>query len=211
MLAVPYYHRNVPFIFGEAMRKLIDLTGKKFGRLTVIKRNYPNNKYNRTMWLCKCDCGKEKVILGCSLKGGKTRSCGCLKKKLLIKLNKNKKIKHNKLALGVASMKSVIDSYKRNAKKRGIEYNLTEEQFKEITQKDCYYCGAKPNNVAKRKGCNGRYIYNGIDRIDNTRGYTADNVTSCCHLCNSAKGKLTMQEFRKLIKKVYNNLKRKEM
>jgi len=54
--------------------KLIDLIGEKFGRLMVLKRE--NSK-----WLCKCECGNEKLISGCSLKNGKTQSCGCLRSK----------------------------------------------------------------------------------------------------------------------------------
>ena len=64
------------------MSKLIDLTGKKFGRLAVVGRA-PNNKKS-TMWLCKCDCGNEVVVNGSSLKRKLTKSCGCWNKELLI-------------------------------------------------------------------------------------------------------------------------------
>lgn len=60
------------------MQKFEDLTGKKFGRWTVIKRNYDfNGKRNGTFWDCVCDCGTEKVIDSYSLKKGRTKSCGC--------------------------------------------------------------------------------------------------------------------------------------
>jgi len=109
------------------------------------------------------------------------------------------------LPLGVASMRELIIDYKRNSKKRGYSYELTNEQFEEITQKNCYYCGAKPNNIHKtRRHYNGDYIYNGLDRIDNSKGYTIDNIVPCCKICNFAKRNLTSQEFRNWIKKVYN-------
>jgi len=57
------------------------LIGKRFGRLVVIGLDGVDNGHNRR-WLCKCDCGNEKVILGTLLKNGKTQSCGCLKKEL---------------------------------------------------------------------------------------------------------------------------------
>ena len=57
-------------------RKCIDLTGQKFGKLTVIKR--VENKGIQPCWLCKCECGNEKVIRGSNLKSGTTMSCGCL-------------------------------------------------------------------------------------------------------------------------------------
>jgi hypothetical protein len=55
-----------------------DLVGKLFGRLTVIKRE-DNNSRGRTRWLCRCDCGKELIVLGNSLNSGNTQSCGCYK------------------------------------------------------------------------------------------------------------------------------------
>jgi hypothetical protein len=57
------------------MRALIDLTGRKFGRLRVIKRT-ENNK-NEPQWLCQCDCGKAIITRGWSLRSGHTQSCGC--------------------------------------------------------------------------------------------------------------------------------------
>lgn len=58
------------------MGKFVDLTGRKFGRLTVIKRAGYYKK--EIMWRCKCDCGKEVDVIGGSLKRGNTKSCGCL-------------------------------------------------------------------------------------------------------------------------------------
>ena len=61
--------------YGKSCNKK-DLTGLRFGKLLVIKEVETEAK--GTSWLCKCDCGKEKVILGSSLRGGHTKSCGCL-------------------------------------------------------------------------------------------------------------------------------------
>ena len=67
-------------------RPSMDLTGKMFGRLTVIKEGdrkiQPNGKKRRT-WLCHCQCGKEAVVLQENLTRGITRSCGCLKSDML--------------------------------------------------------------------------------------------------------------------------------
>lgn len=56
-----------------------DLTGKRFGRLTVIYRE-ENSKSGNSMWKCKCDCGNETVVPACRLRSGKTKSCGCFRK-----------------------------------------------------------------------------------------------------------------------------------
>lgn len=52
-----------------------DLTGKRFGRLTVLEEA---GTTNGRRWLCRCDCGEEKIVYGNSLKRGTTKSCGCL-------------------------------------------------------------------------------------------------------------------------------------
>ena len=62
------------------MGKFEDLTGQRFGYLTIIKKA-GKNKSDKILWLCKCDCGKLKIIQGASLKSGRTKSCGCLRKK----------------------------------------------------------------------------------------------------------------------------------
>jgi len=58
------------------MSKLIDLTGKKFGKLTVLQR--VENGKSGAYWLCKCECGKTNVVSSCNLKNSAVKSCGCL-------------------------------------------------------------------------------------------------------------------------------------
>lgn len=67
------------------MSSFIDLTGKRFGRWTVIERanDYIDRKGHKfPAWKCKCDCGAERVVLGGNLAKGKSKSCGCLKDEL---------------------------------------------------------------------------------------------------------------------------------
>ena len=58
--------------------KLVDLTGKTFGRLTAIRRA-ENGKSGRAQWLCRCSCGAEKVAASYALQSGNTSSCGCVR------------------------------------------------------------------------------------------------------------------------------------
>lgn len=62
------------------MGKYVDLTGKKYGRLTVVKR--VENQGNKPMWECLCDCGNVKNVRSDSLKNGNIKSCGCLSKEI---------------------------------------------------------------------------------------------------------------------------------
>lgn len=66
------------------MGKIIDLTGQRFGKLVVIKRE-GSDKFKHSTWLCKCNCGNIKIVDSSHLKNGSTRSCGCLAKELLSK------------------------------------------------------------------------------------------------------------------------------
>lgn len=67
------------------MARFIDLTGQKFGKLTVIAR--AENKGRCATWRCKCECGNECVVLSYHLRDGHTKSCGCLRRKPPVVLN----------------------------------------------------------------------------------------------------------------------------
>lgn len=68
----------------HSMPRLIDLKGKRFGELKVIKRYHENDKYNKPQWLCRCSCGKEVVVLGNNLRLGYSKSCGCVTRQRVI-------------------------------------------------------------------------------------------------------------------------------
>jgi len=59
-----------------------DLTGKRFGQLTVVR--FEENRDGRYMWRCRCECGKETVVLQQNLLSGKTKSCGCLQNRIIL-------------------------------------------------------------------------------------------------------------------------------
>lgn len=63
----------------DNMAKAIDITYQTFGMLTAIKRAGTRN--GEVMWLCICNCGKEAVVKSDNLRYGRTRSCGCLRRK----------------------------------------------------------------------------------------------------------------------------------
>lgn len=63
------------------MGTFIDLTRKQFGRLTVLGKSHKIGNYWK--WKCFCECGNECIVDGVSLREGRTRSCGALKKKVI--------------------------------------------------------------------------------------------------------------------------------
>lgn len=61
------------------MSNFKEMKGHRFGRLVVIEMSHRGGPRNEIFWVCKCDCGAEHVARGSSLRGGNTKSCGCLK------------------------------------------------------------------------------------------------------------------------------------
>lgn len=59
------------------MGKALDLTGQRFGRLTVVRRA-GSNRFKKALWECQCDCGGSIIAVSSHIKNGTTRSCGCL-------------------------------------------------------------------------------------------------------------------------------------
>ena len=92
--------------------KLIDLTNKKFGRLMVIERDFEYQKrkgLDKPHWRCRCDCGNIITVSGKSLRDGNTKSCGCLQKEKVSKLNF-----HNKINQRFGKL--VVEKYLGNSK-----------------------------------------------------------------------------------------------
>jgi hypothetical protein len=82
--------------------------------------------------------------------------------------------------------------YKYWAKQRNKEFELIFEEFSEIINKNCIYCGQEP--------------LNGIDRFDSSIGYIKENCVPCCTKCNNAKHDMTIEEFKTHIAKIYSFL-----
>lgn len=85
------------------MPKFINLAGKQFGKLNAIKPLGKNNN-GKYLWLCKCNCGNEKTILGDNLIRGETKSCGCLRKEMAAQKN----LKHGHSRRGKVSRTHII-------------------------------------------------------------------------------------------------------
>jgi len=174
--------------------KIRNEIGKKYGKLTVIEKA-GLNKYRGVIWKCRCDCGNIKAVAGSHLRCGSVKSCDCLKK----------------LKKGQAAINLIYRSYKNNAKNNGRDFTIQIDDFIKIISKNCHYCNAKPNTISgksrKRIKFNGQYLYNGIDRIDNRKGYPIKNVVPCCKICNRAKNNMTYDDFVLWIKRLKQNSK----
>ena len=145
------------------MSKLQDLTGKKFGRLIVIRRDGSDNSKHAT-WLCRCECGNKVVVSAYSLKSGNTQSCGCLQKERAKKAKTTHGLRHTKLYVSWFNMKQRCSNVNYEHYKyyggRGITYCQEWERFEPF--KDWAMKNGYQDNLT-------------IDRIDVNGNYEPDN------------------------------------
>lgn len=191
------------------MGKLKNIIGNKYGRLTVIKMLDEKGNHGQLKYLCKCDCGKSHIVTGESLRSGKSKSCGCLKKEFIEK-NKFKRNMDRENAM----LKVQYSHIKRRNTSKGFVDIISFNDFCKLSMMKCYYCDAEYSRVIEDRYCEMKekgkisdtiLKINGLDRVDSSKGYTIDNVVPCCVTCNTAKNKMTQKEFKEWIKTVYEN------
>jgi hypothetical protein len=168
-------------VTGKPSHNFINLKGQRFGKLVVIASHA--SEHNRARWICKCDCGKTCIATGKTLRENKKKSCGCLYNLVFLKQSLND---------FPASM-FLYNQYKKLALKRNYVFELTIDEFRNLTLQNCTYCDLIPKQIISNYAI--PYIYNGIDRVDNNRGYTINNCVPCCKFCNQAKSNRTLQDF----------------
>jgi hypothetical protein len=168
-------------------RKVIDLSGQRFGRL-VVGALAPSDSAG-AKWSVHCDCGNEFIATSGDLRRGHTTSCGCFR------VQKMKLQRHaaRYSVRGEYLKHTVLKSYQINSKKRGYSWGLSDAQFFDLISLPCHYCGAPPSNLKRQKIYSLKY--GGLDRKDNTAGYTEENVVPCCKVCNFCKKAMTYDEF----------------
>lgn len=94
--------------------------------------------------------------------------------------NKERIDKYNRIWAKNNPLKHNFGAYKTNAKAKGLIFAITLNEFMEIVEKPCYYCGGEGY---------------GIDRLDNSMGYLKGNIVSCCSMCNYMKNAYTEEDF----------------
>lgn len=92
---------------------------------------------------------------------------------------------------------NTISELRQKARSRGIEWLLSPKEAYDLIIAPCNYCGHEPNWPTSRVG---------IDRVDNHKGYAADNCVPCCRVCNTAKAFMGLEEFIAWIKRVHAKL-----
>jgi hypothetical protein len=146
------------------------------GRLVAISPTDKRSTNGAVIWKCICHCGKTTFHEGYRVHNGTIKSCGC---------SRTSKDKQK------SGLKAMYQDYKHSAWARMLSFKLSFRQFQKLTQKECFYCGQKPEKRFRKF----HFTANGIDRKNNTKGYVLTNLLPCCSICNRAKGEMTFNDF----------------
>lgn len=217
-----------------------DLTGQKFGKLTVLHRA---NDYiatdgkHKMMWHCICECGSECDVLGASLTFGATRSCGCLQRKAASRLDMSlRECDENgnitkRTCQRCKRMLPVEEFYKNSSTADGYDGICKYCQLHSTTGRyNIYKKGAKKRNLdfkitrdefelvtSQRCYYCGEYSnkyfdkeYSGLDRVDSSKGYSMDNIVPCCEMCNRMKLDYNLSDWLLKMHKILKHLEYKK-
>lgn len=178
-----------------------NLQGMVFDRLTVCL--FAGYNRHGAYWVCFCECGALRTCSAGALLVGDVLACvDCGHRMRVTKLAQAMRSED-----GLSPFRALVHAYKTTAKRRDIVFSLSVADCKRLFAQSCNYCGCLPSQVYKigsfykRKtkfpgvGGGSSFIYNGIDRVDNSRGYESGNVVPCCKTCNIAKRTQTLEDF----------------
>lgn len=176
------------------MGNFIDLTGKIFGRLTVVNLSHKEKKLKSSgsyiFWDCVCECGSSKKVKGYHLRNGHVKSCGCLQ------TDNRKTVKHGECKRGKTTPRlKLLYNAKRRAKKNNIPFDLELEDV--VIPEFCpilTYIKLEPSNGKVSDSSPS------LDKIIPELGYIKGNVQVISHKANTMKSNGTFEDIELLYK-----------
>ena len=190
----------------------VDMIGKTYNSWKVLEHSHTNGKI--PYYKCEClECNTEHVVDGRNIRSGLSKRCKDCGKKHTYEKQRGT-VRTKKTSKEVAEY-YLMNGKKKGAFKRGKEWSLTREQFVELIYKPCNYCGTEPltkvnptkgHSLAPSRATECFITYNGIDRVDSSKGYTVDNVVTCCEFCNRAKMTMSTEAFATWLERAYKHL-----
>lgn len=184
--------------------------GQTFNQLTVLgPSETQSERSTKRKWLdvmCRCACGTVKSRPLQEVVKGNVKSCGCLSGQAVAKLKLD-----SQPAMSAAPrrrpatqapaqpkvnvrplMKLRYDDFTKKSRSRGMVNTLTFDQWMELVTAPCWYTGRPPE---RRQTSRGEITCHGLDRLDNTKGYTLDNVITSCSEVNVIRGNIKQATF----------------
>lgn len=179
---------------GPCHQKWVDWTNKRVGHIVpkrYVLTSFREGQKPKWYWECICDCGNTTLASAHSLYYKTKNHCEqCSRKVAIAKTT---------LPDNMATWHRAYKDIRINAARRGYAFEISFDDFYKLATSNCYFCGDEPAfgsyNIKR----------NGIDRLDNTKGYVAGNCVPCCGVCNVMKGTHTEVEFYEKIAKIYKH------
>lgn len=182
----------------------IDMTGKVYNKWKVIKKVEGSGKRTGgAAWIAEClGCNNTYVVKGANIRSGMSKQClkcGCKHGHDLQKGQTRTKRTPQESAYHYLFLQ-----LRKEAKKRGFEWALTESDTHELVSQNCTYCNTEPSlicnplrhmNLSQSRVDGSTIKRGGIDRVDSRLGYVPGNVVPCCVKCNSAKMDRSVDDF----------------
>lgn len=175
-----------------------DLTNMRFGNLTAIRychwSEFNTNK-SKTMWLCKCDCGNERLVDSYDLTSKNIISCGC----------KN----GEKLFNGVGNLSGTYyNAIRKGAEIRNLKFDVSKEYLWNLFLKQCGKCALTGDDIHLEKKYHKNHFSQtaSLDRIDSSQGYIEGNVQWVSREVNFFKNNKNEKDLYNLCKKIYMKL-----
>jgi len=168
----------------ENQRKMDErLIGNTFNKIKVISFSHAKNSRKFYNVLC-LRCNSTSKMRSDRFTGTqKLETCKHCRQKYAAQKGANRKLPKK-----IKDSNVKYANYRSNAKNRNLDFSLTRDQFNLLLKDSCYYCNSTDNI--------------GVDRKDNTKGYTIENAASCCTRCNMMKKTLSVEDYILHCKKV---------
>jgi hypothetical protein len=179
---------------GHVMPVQIDYKGRKYNALTLLAYVKPGGQGIGAVWLAKCDCGNTRQVSARAVVAGRIKSCGKCPLGLGIRsegISRAARLKGIERRLYVRYLKEALS--------QKAEFDLTPSQFLNMTKEPCQLCGTNQALLSNS--------YNLIHRLDRKKGYTLDNLCTCCPTCSPHLGRTNvadaLENMRKIIAYVF--------
>ncbi len=176
----------------------------------MVKPTGKTARKGMVVWEALCECGTYVNVVPNDIRGT-NKSCGCMKAAHRVRLGNLARNNSEKNRKHTPQMATILYIWRTSYK--DCDFDL----FLKTSQMSCSYCGIEPSrtvNVANARTVNserqikeGNFTYNGLDRIDSTKGHTKENVVPCCTRCNYMKSNMTLEDFKSHITRIASHLK----
>jgi hypothetical protein len=178
-----FIHKRITRLGINRPEKYKDLTGHKYGRLTVL--NFESLGKYGAVWNCVCECGSQKKARAHNLKNGNTKSCGCLARAYVGKISG----RH-------------FSNIRLGAKHRNIHFDITIEEIWDLYVEQNGKCAISGEDIVLSLDRDTE-VTASLDRIDSNAGYTIENVQWVHKEINCMKMDHPEKHFLEWIEKIY--------